>query len=230
MVGYALGYAGAATHRGGSTAAAPRRDGSRPPPYRALGGPPPSPWRARRAREAWAPQRAPPPARGKLRGYGTVRQLSETADLVVRGAVESAGFRVDEVLRAKAGSGVRPGARITLASLDAGVADMANMSKLEAGQAVVLYLSQDSGTSTFRTLSGDFGVFDVTGSGDDAVASTRSQAMAVSGLLAEDPAASGHGFRTTLGQLRAVAAQVRLRRPATRTAPCRPRGQGQCSR
>ena len=151
----------------------------------------------------------PPPARGKLRGYGTVRQLSETADLVVRGAVESAGFRVDEVLRAKAGSGVRPGARITLASLDAGVADMANMSKLEAGQAVVLYLSQDSGTSTFRTLSGDFGVFDVTGSDDDAVASTRSQTMAVSGLLAEDPAASGHGFRTTLGQLRAVAAQVR---------------------
>ncbi|MFG1654514.1 hypothetical protein ACGFIE_31735 [Micromonospora sp. NPDC049275] len=150
----------------------------------------------------------PPPARGKLRGYGTVRQLSETADLVVRGAVESAGFRVDEVLRAKGESGVRPGARITLASLDAGVADMAHMSKLEAGQVVVLYLSQDPGTPTFRTLSGDFGVFDVTGSGDDAVASTRSQAMAVSGLLAEDPAASGHGFRTTLGQLRAVAAQV----------------------
>ncbi|MGI5520199.1 hypothetical protein ACQEUX_04525 [Micromonospora sp. CA-259024] len=150
----------------------------------------------------------PPPSKGKLRGYGTVRQLSETADLVVRGEVEAAGFRVDEVLRAGAGSYVRAGGRITLASLDAGVADMAHMSRLEAGQVVVLYLAQDPAAPTFRTLSGDFGVFDVTGSGDDAVAATRSQAMAVSGLLAEDPAASGHGFRTTLGQLRAVAAQV----------------------
>ncbi|MET7669613.1 hypothetical protein [Micromonospora luteifusca] len=152
---------------------------------------------------------APPPIKGKLRGYGTVRQLSETADLVVRGEVEAAGFRVDEVLRAATGSSVRAGARITLASLDGGVADMAHMSKLETGQVVVLYLAQDPAASTFRTLSGDFGVFDVTGSGDDAVAATRSQAMAVSGLLAEDPAASGHGFRTTLGQLRTVAAQVK---------------------
>ncbi|MBM7489210.1 hypothetical protein JOD64_000432 [Micromonospora luteifusca] len=152
---------------------------------------------------------APPPIKGKLRGYGTVRQLSETADLVVRGEVEAAGFRVDEVLRAATGSSVRAGARITLASLDGGVADMAHMSKLETGQVVVLYLAQDPAASAFRTLSGDFGVFDVTGSGDDAVAATRSQAMAVSGLLAEDPAASGHGFRTTLGQLRTVAAQVR---------------------
>ncbi|MGC4746664.1 hypothetical protein ACLQ28_13515 [Micromonospora sp. DT201] len=152
---------------------------------------------------------APPPIKGKLRGYGTVRQLSETADLVVRGKVEAAGFRVDEVLRAATGSSVRAGSQITLASLDGGVADMAQMSKLEAGQDVVLYLSQDPSAPTFRTLSGDFGVFDVTGSGDDAVAATRSQSMAVSGLLAEDPAASGHGFRTTLGQLRAVAAQVK---------------------
>jgi hypothetical protein len=29
--------------------------------------------------------------------------------------------------------------------------------------------------------------------------------MAVTGLLTEDATASGHGFRTTLGQLRAVA-------------------------
>ncbi|MGW1453083.1 hypothetical protein ACWCO3_33340, partial [Micromonospora sp. NPDC002411] len=72
----------------------------------------------------------------------------------------------------------------------------------------VLYLAKDPAASTFRTLSGDFGVFDVTGAGDDAVAASRSQAMAVSGLVTEDPAASGHGFRTTLGQLRAVAAQV----------------------
>ncbi|GGO32039.1 hypothetical protein [Micromonospora parathelypteridis] len=153
---------------------------------------------------------APPPIKGKLRGYGTVQQLSETADLVVRGEVEAAGLRVDEVLHAATGSPVRAGARITLAPLlPAGAPEVAHMSKLETGQVVVLYLSQDPVAPVFRTLSGDFGVFDVTGSGDDAVAATRSQAMAVSGLLAEDPAASGHGFRTTLGQLRAVAAQVK---------------------
>ncbi|MDG4839931.1 hypothetical protein O7631_25665 [Micromonospora sp. WMMD967] len=151
----------------------------------------------------------PPPAQGKLRGYGTVRQLSETADLVVRGEVEPAGFRVDEVLRAANGASVNAGARITLASLPAGVPDLAHMSTLEAGQVAVLYLAKDPAAPTFRTLSGDFGVFDVTGDGDDAVAASRSQAMAVSGLVTEDPAASGHGFRTTLGQLRAVAAQVK---------------------
>ncbi|MEO3769126.1 hypothetical protein [Micromonospora sp. B9E7] len=151
---------------------------------------------------------APPPVKGKLRGYGTVRQLSETADLVVRGEVEAAGFRVDEVLRAANGTSVRAGTRITLAGLDRGVADMAHMSTLEAGQVAVLYLAKDPAAPTFRTLSGDFGVFDLTGAGDDAVAASRSQAMAVSGLVTEDPAASGHGFRTTLGQLRAVAAQV----------------------
>ncbi|MEU4531438.1 hypothetical protein AB0F49_24750 [Micromonospora ureilytica] len=152
---------------------------------------------------------APPPVKGKLRGYGTVRQLSETADLVVRGEVEAVGFRVDEVLRAVTGSTVRAGARITLTALPAGVPDMAHMSKLEAGQVVVLYLARDAAAPTFRTLSGDFGVFDLSGSGAEAVATTRSQIMAVSGLNAEDPAASGHGFRTTLGQLRTVAAQVK---------------------
>ncbi|MCG5470696.1 hypothetical protein LADH09A_004667 [Micromonospora sp. LAH09] len=150
-----------------------------------------------------------PAVKGKLRGYGTVRQLSEAADLVVRGEVEATGFRVDEVLRAANGSFVGVGARITLASLDRGVADMAHMSTLTAGQVVVLYLAADPAAPTFRTLSGDFGVFDVTGAGDDAVAVSRSQAMAVSGLVAEDPTASGRGFRTTLGQLRAVAAQVK---------------------
>ncbi|MGC4866187.1 hypothetical protein ACLQ3B_12245 [Micromonospora sp. DT53] len=152
---------------------------------------------------------APPPVKGKLRGYVSVRQLSETADLVVRGEVEAVGFRVDEVLRAATGSTVRPGARITLAALPTGVPDMAHMSKLEAGQVVVLYLAGDPAAPTFRTLSGDFGVFDLSGSGAEAVATTRSQTMAVSGLNAEDPAASGHGFRTTLGQLRTVAAQVK---------------------
>ncbi|MEU7611735.1 hypothetical protein [Micromonospora sp. NPDC049204] len=152
---------------------------------------------------------AAPAVKGKLRGYGTVRQLSEAADLVVRGAVEADGFRVDEVLRAASGSSVGAGTRITLASLDRGVADMAQMSTLTAGQVVVLYLARDPAAPTFRTLSGDFGVFDVAGAGDDAVAVSRSQAMAVSGLVAEDPAASGHGFRTTLGQLRTVAGQVK---------------------
>ncbi|MGV9213989.1 hypothetical protein ACTFTM_19205 [Micromonospora sp. RB23] len=149
----------------------------------------------------------PAPPRGKLRGYGTVQQLTEAADLVVRGQVATAGLRVDEVLRARTDSGVRPGASIALASLDAGVADTAHMSTLDVGQNVVLYLSRDAAaaTPTYRTLSGDFGVFDVTGAGDDAVASTRSQAMAVTGLRAEDATASGHGFRTTLGELRAVA-------------------------
>lgn len=149
----------------------------------------------------------PVPAQGKLRGYGTVQQLTEAADLVVRGQVASAGLRVDEVLRARTNSGVRPGTSITLASLDAGVADMAHMSTLDAGQNVVLYLSQDAGTATptYRTLSGDYGIFDVTGTGDDAVAATRSQAMAVTGLRTEDATASGHGLRTTLGELRAVA-------------------------
>ncbi|MFG1836833.1 hypothetical protein ACGFH8_00205 [Micromonospora sp. NPDC049175] len=150
-----------------------------------------------------------PAIKGKLRGYGTVRQLSEAADLVVRGEVEATGFRVDEVLRAANGTSVGAGTRITLASLDRGVADMAQMSTLTAGQVVVLYLAKDPAAPTFRTLSGDFGVFDVAGAGDDAVVVSRSQAMAVSGLVDEDPAASGHGFRTTLGQVRAVATQVK---------------------
>ncbi|MEH1167080.1 hypothetical protein V6V47_17025 [Micromonospora sp. CPCC 205539] len=155
---------------------------------------------------------APPPIKGKLRGYTTVQQLSETADLVVRGEVEAAGFRVDEVLRAAAGSSVPTGSRITLTGLNRRSADMANMSELKAGQVVVLYLAHDTtvaNPTTFSTLSADFGVFDVTGSDDAATASTRSQSMAVTGLLTEDPAASGHGFRTTLGQLRAVAAKVK---------------------
>ncbi|GAB3932198.1 hypothetical protein [Micromonospora vulcania] len=154
---------------------------------------------------------ASPRPMGKLRGYTTVQQLTETADLVVRGEVEAAGFRVDEVLRAATGTSVRAGERITLASLPSGIPEVAHMSKLEAGQVVVLYLAKDAaaGAPTFRTLSGDFGVFDVTGADSAAVASTRSQAMAVTGLLAEDPAASGKGFRTTLGQLRTVAAQVK---------------------
>lgn len=52
-----------------------------------------------------------PAVKGKLRGYGTVRQLSEAADLVVRGEVEATGFRVDEVLRAANGSAVGAGTR-----------------------------------------------------------------------------------------------------------------------
>jgi hypothetical protein len=156
---------------------------------------------------AAAPTEAQPPSRGKLRGYATVRELTEAADLVVRGQVERAAFRVDEVLRAANGAAAKAGDRIKLTGLNGQSVDMVNMSKLEPGQTVVLYLSRDA--DAFSTLSGDFGVFDVTGSDDQAAATTRSQAMAVSGLLTEDPAASGKGFRTTLGQLRTVAAQTK---------------------
>lgn len=149
---------------------------------------------------------AAPPVKGKLRGYTTVKDLTAAADLVARGQVEASGFRVDEVLRAANGASAKAGDRITLTGLNGQVVDMAGMSKLEPGQTVVLYLAKDA--DAYATLSGDFGVFDVTGSDDSAAATTRSQAMAVSGLLAEDPAASGKGFRTTLGQLRAVAAQA----------------------
>ncbi|MEU7820847.1 hypothetical protein [Catellatospora sp. NPDC049133] len=158
---------------------------------------------------AAAPSEAAPPIKGKLRGYTTVKELTAAADLVVRGEVEAAGFRVDEVLRAADGAAAKAGDKITITGLNGQVVDMANMSKLETGQKVVLYLAKDAtAAATFSTLSGDFGIFDVTGADDAAAATTRSQAMAVSGLLAEDPAASGKGFRTTLGQLRAVAAQA----------------------
>ncbi|MGC5310606.1 hypothetical protein [Micromonospora zamorensis] len=52
-----------------------------------------------------------PAVTGKLRGYGTVRQVSEAADLVVRGEVEATGFRMDEVLRAANGSSIGAGTR-----------------------------------------------------------------------------------------------------------------------
>lgn len=154
---------------------------------------------------AAAPTEAAPPVNGKLRGYTTVRQLTEAADLVVRGQVEAAGFRVDEVLRAADGVTVKAGAQIKLTGLNGQTVDMAHMSKLEPGQTVVLYLA--AADDAFATLSGDFGVFDVTGSDAAATATTRSQTMAVTGLLVEDPAAAGKGFRTTLAQLRTVATQ-----------------------
>ncbi|MEV4414671.1 hypothetical protein [Catellatospora sp. NPDC049609] len=158
---------------------------------------------------AAAPTEAQPPVRGKLRGYATVRELTDAADLVARGQVEANGFRVDEVLRAASGVTAKAGDRITLTGLNGKTVDMVHMSKLEPGQTVVLYLARDAAAGAFSTLSGDFGVFDVTGADDQAAAVTRSQAMAVSGLLAEDPAASGKGFRTTLGQLRTVATQAK---------------------
>ncbi|MBV1855920.1 hypothetical protein [Catellatospora tritici] len=156
---------------------------------------------------AAASTEAKPPVQGKLRGFTTVKDLTAAADLVVRGQVEAGGLRVDEVLRAANGAAAKVGDRIALTGLNGQVVDMVNMSKLEPGQTVVLYLAQAEG-SAFSTLSGDFGVFDVTGTGDQAVVTTRSPAMAVTGLLAEDPTASGKGFHTTLAQLRAVAAQA----------------------
>lgn len=157
---------------------------------------------------AAAPTDAAPPIMGKLRGYATVRELTEAADLVARGQVEATGFRVDEVLRAANGAAAKAGDRLTLTGLNGKVVDMVHMSKLEPGQTVVLYLSRDAASGAYSTLSGDFGIFDVTGAEDQAAAVTRSQAMAVSGLLTEDPASAGKGFRTTLAQLRAVAVQV----------------------
>ncbi|GHJ49284.1 hypothetical protein Cs7R123_66260 [Catellatospora sp. TT07R-123] len=154
-----------------------------------------------------APSEAVPPVRGKLRGYTTVKELTAAADLVVRGQITAAGLRVDEVLRAANGATAKVGDVLKLTGLNGQTVDMQHMSKLEPGQAVVLYLAQVEAGS-YSTLSGDFGVFDVTGAGDQSAVTTRSQAMAVTGLLVEDPAASGKGFGTTLGQLRAVAAQA----------------------
>ena len=146
-----------------------------------------------------------PTAQGKLRGYTTVRELTDQADLVVRGQVEAGGYRVDEVLYAGPGSAVKAGDRIVLGGLDGRTVDMVHMSKLEPGQVTVLYLSADPEAKTYATLSGDFGVFDLAGSADAAVATTRSQSMAVTGLLMANPDASGKGFRTAVGQLRALA-------------------------
>ncbi|MEV4414670.1 hypothetical protein [Catellatospora sp. NPDC049609] len=139
----------------------------------------------------------------KVRGYGTVRQLTAAADLVVRGEVvrvagagpdRAAVLRVDEVLHRA--PGLPAAAEITLRT-----PATEGMSLLEAGQTVVLYLAHDAGSGSFGPLSGDFGVFDVTGD----IATARSQTRSVTGLRDEDAANAGRAFTTTLADLRTLA-------------------------
>ncbi|MBV1855919.1 hypothetical protein [Catellatospora tritici] len=143
-------------------------------------------------------------ANAKIRAYGTVRQLTEAADLVVRGEVvraEGAGaergavFRVDEVLRRAAD--LPEATELTLRT-----PEIEGMSRLEPGQHTVLYLAAvDARAGTYTPLSGDFGVFDVVGG--EAVA--RSQTMAVTGLREEDATSRGRRLTVTLDDLRALA-------------------------
>ncbi|MBB5869025.1 hypothetical protein F4553_002404 [Allocatelliglobosispora scoriae] len=155
------------------------------------------------------------PRNGKLRGFGTVQELTDAADLIVRGAVVKvtegrAAYRVDEVLFAAPGTTVRAGAEIALTRATPGVIDTVQMSTLEPGQATVLYLARGGDTQddpTFATLSWDFGVFDVAGADGTSTATTRSKTMSVAGLRTADQAAYGNGFSTTLGELRTLAAE-----------------------
>lgn len=134
------------------------------------------------------------PVPAKIRGYGTVAQLTAHADLIVRGTVTGvtatgATYRVDEVLHAS--PGVTAGPEITVVA-----STVPGASALAVGAPTVLYLAAAEGG--FATISGDFGVFDVVG--DTAVA--RSRAMSVSGLREEDATAGERTFTATLAQLR----------------------------
>ncbi|WP_030490619.1 hypothetical protein [Micromonospora chokoriensis] len=137
----------------------------------------------------------PPGPVAKIRAYGTVRQLTDTADLVVRGEVVSVAdgqalYRVTEVLyRAP---DVPVSTEITLGTDSAGV----------SGQSTVLYLARSGPQGPVYTpLSGDFGIFDVVGE----AATSRSPAMSVTGLRAEDATGAGRAFVTTLAELRQLA-------------------------
>ncbi|WP_155375208.1 hypothetical protein [Catellatospora vulcania] len=142
----------------------------------------------------------------KIRAYGTVRQLTETADLVVRGEVlrvdgagpdRTAVFGVAEVL-------YRLPRLPATAVLTLRAAENPLMSRLEAGQHTVLYLAAEdpqAGVPAYATLSGDFGVFDVAGD----IATARSSTFAVTGLREEDATARDHRFTATLADLRALA-------------------------
>ncbi|PYC63500.1 hypothetical protein C7C45_31625 [Micromonospora arborensis] len=138
---------------------------------------------------------APPGAVGKIRGYGTVRQLTDTADLVVRGEVVSvadgrAVYRVAEVLYRAPDAPTSTD--ITLVAGSAGM----------PGQPTVLYLAlNDPGAHGYAPLGGDFGIFDIAG---DRVTS-RSPSSSVTGLRTEDPTSAGRAFVTTLAELRQLA-------------------------
>ncbi|MDG9674511.1 hypothetical protein [Micromonospora sp. DH14] len=144
--------------------------------------------------------RLPPPgAVAKIRAYGTVRQLTDSADLVVRGEVVSVAdgrsvYRVAEVLyRAP----VAPVAtEITVGTESAG----------SPGRPSVLYLAlSDPQARVYAPLSGDFGIFDLAGE----TATSRSSAMSVTGLRAEDATGAGRAFVTTLADLRQLAGERR---------------------
>ncbi|WP_433308806.1 hypothetical protein ACQP0U_18845 [Micromonospora sp. CA-269861] len=142
---------------------------------------------------------APLGTAAKNRGYGTVRQLTDTADLVVRGEVASvtdgrATYRVAEVLYRAPDAPVPTEIRVA--------AELAGT----AGRPTVLYLSlADPGARVYRPLGGEFGIFDLTGE----TATSRSPAMSVTGLRAEDATGAGRAFVTTLPELRQLARERR---------------------
>ncbi|GGO32042.1 hypothetical protein [Micromonospora parathelypteridis] len=142
-----------------------------------------------------AARSAPPDAVGKIRAYGTVRQLTDTADLVVRGEVVSvadgrAVYRVAEVLYRAPDAPLST--EITLLAESAG----------RPGQPTVLYLAlSDPEVRGYAPLSGDFGIFDVAGDR----ATSRSPIRSVTGLRTEDATLAGRAFVTTLPELRQVA-------------------------
>ncbi|GLZ60466.1 hypothetical protein [Micromonospora sp. NBRC 107095] len=142
--------------------------------------------------------RLPPPgAVAKIRAYGTVRHLTDSADLVVRGEVVSVAdgrsvYRVAEVLyRAP----VAPVAtEIMVGTESAG----------SPGRPTVLYLAlSDPQARVYAPLSGDFGIFDLAGE----TATSRSATMSVTGLRAEDATGAGRAFVTTLTELRQLASE-----------------------
>jgi hypothetical protein len=146
-----------------------------------------------------AARSAPPGGAAKNRGYATVRQLTDAADLVVRGEVASvadgqAVYRVAEVLYRAPDA---PVAReITVAAESAGT----------PGRPTVLYLGlSDPGAGVYRPLGGDVGIFDVVGE----TVTSRAQATSVTGLRTEDATRAGRAFAGTLAELRQLAHERR---------------------
>ncbi|MET8361865.1 hypothetical protein [Micromonospora sp. NPDC005171] len=139
---------------------------------------------------------APPGTAAKNRGYATVRQLTDAADLVVRGEVASvadgrAVYRVAEVL---------------YRASDAPVPTEITVAAEVAGRPTVLYLGlADPGARVYRPLGGEFGIFDLAGE----TATSRSPAMSVTGLRTEDATGAGRAFVTTLAELRQLAHERR---------------------
>ncbi|MBQ1028543.1 hypothetical protein ACIP95_05880 [Micromonospora parva] len=142
--------------------------------------------------------RLPPPgAVAKIRAYGTVRELTDSADLVVQGEVVSVAdgrsvYRVAEVLYRDPVAPVST--EITVGTESAGW----------PGRPSVLYLAlSDPQARVYAPLSGDFGIFDLAGE----TATSRSSAMSVTGLRTEDATGAGRAFVTTLADLRQLASE-----------------------